>query len=67
MVPNCPPIKSYIERVDYHHGGFERDAFIINQHHSMHATIFLDESGNLTFPDGDIVLDVLVLRWKTRI
>ena len=56
-----------MERVDYHHGGFERDAFIINQHHSMHATIFLDESGNLTFPDGDIVLDVLVLRWKTRI
>ena len=50
-----------MECVEYHHGGFKRDAFIINEHHSMHATIFLDESRNLTFPDADIVLDVLVL------
>ena len=25
-----------------HHGGFKRDAFIINQHHSMHPPVFLN-------------------------
>ena len=35
-----------VKTQDHHHGRFKRNPFIINEHHSMYASVFLHKEKN---------------------